>query len=80
MRRDLLDRLADAAVDLLLGSRCVGCDRPGRLVCATCAATLREPAWPAWPSPTPEGLADPSGSEGGTAPLPPDVSSIGYAG
>ncbi len=29
---------------------------------------------------TPEGLADPSGSEGGTAPLPPDVSSIGYAG
>ena len=29
---------------------------------------------------TPEGLADPTGSEGGTAPLPPDVSSIGYAG
>jgi hypothetical protein len=29
---------------------------------------------------TPEGLADPSGSEGGTAPLPPDVSSVDYAG
>ena len=29
---------------------------------------------------TPDGLADPTGSEGGTAPLPPDVSSIRYAG
>ena len=29
---------------------------------------------------TPEGLADPTGSEGDTAPLPPDVSSIDYAG
>ena len=59
MRRDLLDRLTDAAVDLLLGSRCVGCDRPGRLVCPVCASTLGEPAWPAWPSPTPGGLVAP---------------------
>ncbi len=59
MRRGLLDRLTDAAVDLLLGSRCVGCDRPGRLVCAGCASTLGEPAWPAWPSPTPGGLVAP---------------------
>ena len=59
MRRDLLDRLTDAAVDLLLGSRCVGCDRPGRLVCPVCATTLGEPAWPAWPSPTPGGLVAP---------------------
>ena len=59
MRRDLLDRLTDAAVDLLLGSRCVGCDRPGRLVCPGCASTLGEPAWPAWPSPTPGGLVAP---------------------
>ncbi len=29
---------------------------------------------------TPDGLADPTGAEGGTAPLPPDVSSIGYPG
>ena len=29
---------------------------------------------------TPDGLADPTGAEGGTAPLPPDVSSVGYAG
>jgi len=59
VRRDLLDRLTDAAVDLLLGSRCVGCDRPGRLVCPVCASTLGEPAWPAWPSPTPGGLVAP---------------------
>jgi len=59
VRRDLLDRLTDAAVDLLLGSRCVGCDRPGRLVCPACATTLRQPAWPAWPSPTPGGLVAP---------------------
>jgi predicted amidophosphoribosyltransferase len=59
VRRDRLDRLGDAAVDLLLGSCCVGCDRPGRLVCSGCAATLSEPAWPAWPSPTPGGLVAP---------------------
>jgi predicted amidophosphoribosyltransferase len=59
VRRDLLDRLTDAAVDLLLGSRCVGCERPGRLVCPACATTLSEPAWPAWPSPTPGGLVAP---------------------
>jgi hypothetical protein len=29
---------------------------------------------------TPDGLADPTGSEGAHRPLPPDVSSIGYAG
>jgi predicted amidophosphoribosyltransferase len=59
VRRDLLDRLTDAAVDLLLGSRCVGCDRPGRLVCPGCATTLRGLAWPAWPTPTPGGLVAP---------------------
>jgi predicted amidophosphoribosyltransferase len=59
VRRDLLDPLVDAAVDLLLGSRCVACDRPGRLVCPGCAATLREPARPAWPSPAPAGLVAP---------------------
>jgi predicted amidophosphoribosyltransferase len=49
----------DALGDLLLGSRCVGCDRPGRLLCTTCAATLPTTAVPAWPSPTPSGLAVP---------------------
>ena len=49
----------------------------------------RQGRWPSSPHPrptrplyirTPDGLADPTGAEGGTAPLPPDVSSIGYAG
>lgn len=53
------DTVVDAAVDLLLGSRCVGCDRPGRLVCRACAADLPQVARPAWPTPAPAGLAPP---------------------
>lgn len=51
--------LRDAALDLLLGGVCVGCDRPGRSLCAECRAGL--PDWPllAWPTPTPPGLATP---------------------
>lgn len=55
----MLHALADAAVDLLLGSRCVGCDRPGRLLCPACAASLQEPARPAWPTPVPAGMVTP---------------------
>ena len=51
--------LPDALGDLLLGSRCVGCDRPGRVLCRECAATLPSGAELAWPSPTPPGLAPP---------------------
>ncbi len=51
--------LPDALGDLLLGSRCVGCDRPGRVLCRECAATLPVGAEAAWPSPTPPGLAPP---------------------
>lgn len=51
--------LPDALGDLLLGSRCVGCERPGRLLCRDCAAMLPAAAEPAWPSPTPPGLAVP---------------------
>lgn len=51
--------LPDAISDLLLGSRCVGCDRPGRVLCAACAATLCEGVTPAWPSPVPSGLVTP---------------------
>lgn len=51
--------LADAATDLLLGSRCVGCGRPGRLLCAACARALEVPARLAWPTPVPSGLAPP---------------------
>jgi predicted amidophosphoribosyltransferase len=49
----------DAARDLLLGSTCVGCARPGRLLCRTCAGALDPEPAPAWPSPRPAGLTDP---------------------
>ena len=32
--------LATAAVDLLLGAACPGCDRPSRALCATCSAAI----------------------------------------
>lgn len=51
--------LSDALGDLLFGSRCVGCDRPGRVLCRECAATLPADAVPAWPAPAPPGLAPP---------------------
>lgn len=49
----------DAATDVLLGSRCVGCARPGRLLCPPCAAMLRDAPHVAWPDPTPPGLVTP---------------------
>src|SRR5262245_4829928 len=55
----MLDLLADAAADLLLGSRCVGCERPGRVLCPACADSLDQPARVAWPTPVPAGLAVP---------------------
>ncbi len=55
----VLDELVDAGADLLLGSACVGCDRPGRPCCAGCRAGLPDTAHAAWPDPTPPGLATP---------------------
>ncbi len=49
--------MRDAVTDLLLGGTCVGCARPGRLLCAGCAADLPRAAVPAWPDPAPPGLA-----------------------
>ncbi|UDY25406.1 ComF family protein [Nocardioides sp. Kera G14] len=51
--------MLDAALDLMLGSSCVGCARPGRLLCTDCRASLPTSAAIAWPTPTPAGLAPP---------------------
>lgn len=51
--------LFDAMVDLLLGGRCVGCAAPGRVLCPGCEGALPRGARPAWPTPTPPGLAPP---------------------
>ncbi|WP_435743004.1 ComF family protein [Nocardioides sp. SYSU DS0663] len=51
--------MLDAAADLLLGGRCAGCERPGRVLCGDCAAALPDGAFPAWPSPVPPGLVPP---------------------
>lgn len=51
--------MRDAFTDLVLGGRCVGCGRGGRALCLSCAATLPDGARPAWPTPTPGGLAPP---------------------
>jgi predicted amidophosphoribosyltransferase len=51
--------LVDGFVDLVLGSRCVGCDRPGRPCCPACRDVCRgraADARPHWPTPCPVGL------------------------
>jgi predicted amidophosphoribosyltransferase len=49
----------DAVRDLVLGSRCVGCGHPGRLLCGTCRDGLDVVPAPAWPTPLPPGLVSP---------------------
>jgi predicted amidophosphoribosyltransferase len=49
----------DAARDLLLGSTCVGCGRPGRVLCRACRDALEPHPFPAWPVPVPAGLPTP---------------------
>lgn len=51
--------LRDAARDLLLGTHCVGCGRPGRLLCGACADLLPDHPSVAWPAPTPPDLVPP---------------------
>ncbi|MFC5729597.1 MULTISPECIES: ComF family protein [Nocardioides] len=55
----LLPLLTDGFTDLVLGSACVGCRRPGRPLCTGCRAALPEAAATAWPTPTPPGLVPP---------------------
>ena len=49
----------DVAADLLLGSECAACGRPGRVLCLSCRAALPRSGAAAWPTPTPAGLATP---------------------
>jgi len=49
----------DEALDLFLGSRCVGCDLPGRMLCQTCRDGLSVRPRVAWPTPVPDGLVTP---------------------
>ncbi|MEX0429569.1 ComF family protein [Nocardioides sp. DS6] len=51
--------LRDAYADLVLGGACVGCARPGRLLCPDCRAGLPTVARTAWPTPSPPGLVRP---------------------
>jgi predicted amidophosphoribosyltransferase len=49
----------DAFRDLVLGSHCVGCERPGRLLCDACRSGIDVIPAPAWPTPVPPGLVAP---------------------
>lgn len=49
--------LRDAYADLVLGSSCLGCGAPGRMLCARCAAALPASARDVRPVPCPAGLA-----------------------
>ncbi len=55
----MTETVLDGALDLLLGGSCVGCARPGRLLCPVCQSELPVRAAPAWPTPTPAGLVEP---------------------
>lgn len=55
----LLSGLLDAGSDLLLGSACVGCSAPGRVLCERCRRALPTTATACWPTPTPAGLVPP---------------------
>nr|WP_202887431.1 phosphoribosyltransferase family protein [Kribbella solani] len=51
----------DVFVDLLLGGRCAGCERPGVTLCAGCRRLLATATpFRAWPDPRPAGLAPPT--------------------
>ncbi len=53
----MLAWLRDSAADLIRGSACVGCLRPGRSLCCDCARTLPAVATRTGPTPAPPGLA-----------------------
>lgn len=49
--------MLDAWLDLVLGSSCVACHRPGRLLCPACRGALPARAERVRPTPAPPGLA-----------------------
>ncbi len=51
--------MRDAALDLVLGSTCVGCGRSGRMLCSGCRVALPREPRVLWPSPAPPGLVTP---------------------
>lgn len=51
--------LGAAAIDLFLGSACVGCGRPGSALCLACGAGLEQMPFVAWPTPRPPLLSRP---------------------
>jgi predicted amidophosphoribosyltransferase len=51
-----MDGVYDALADLFLGSSCLGCGLPGRLVCPSCRAGLPKTARALAPDPCPPGL------------------------
>jgi predicted amidophosphoribosyltransferase len=52
--------MRDALLDLVLGSTCVVCARPGRVLCTRCRASLPRQPYDCWPCPTPPGLVRPT--------------------
>ena len=51
--------MRDVLLDLVTGSECVGCARPGRMLCGPCRESLPAVARVRWPLPTPPGLVTP---------------------
>lgn len=51
--------MRDLLLDLVTGSECVGCARPGRMLCGPCRASLPAVPQVRWPQPTPPGLVTP---------------------
>ncbi len=64
-------RVRDAVHDLLFGSRCAVCGRPGRPLCRGCRNDLPASGFPAWPDPVPPGLIAPVAAGPYEAPLRP---------
>ncbi|GAB2754002.1 ComF family protein [Nocardioides pakistanensis] len=52
--------MRDAVLDLVLGSTCAVCGRPGAAICASCSRDLPRRPVTSWPSPCPPGLARPT--------------------